>query len=140
MPEPVEDALDRPPGATLALDQRHILADALTRKCLGDTTADANLELSSPFSLASDPADRSFLEGYLTSDLQGPALFRVDVVGSGTAIATFDKEPGGGQLFFRDVTYSFLTAETVPEPTSLLLLATGLIAAGFREWRSRARR
>jgi hypothetical protein len=35
VPEPVEDPLDRPPGAALAIDQRHS-RDALTRKCLGD--------------------------------------------------------------------------------------------------------
>jgi hypothetical protein len=42
---------------------------ALNGETMVFPTADTNLELSSPFSLASDLADRSFLEGYLTSDL-----------------------------------------------------------------------
>jgi PEP-CTERM motif len=101
--------------------------------------ASTSLDLTSPFNLVSDATERSFLEGYLTSDLQGPALFRVDVVGRGVARATFLEGPEAGQFFFENVDYSFLASEPIPEPTSLLLLATGLVAAGVRQWRSRTR-
>src|SRR5215213_2132975 len=44
-------------------------------------SASSTVELVSPFVLSSDPADQSFLEGYLTSNLEGPAVFRVDLTG-----------------------------------------------------------
>ena len=75
--------------------------------------ASTSLDLTSPFALVSGPAERSFPEGYLTSDLRGPAVFRVDVVGRGLATATSRERRDAGQFFFRQVTYSFLAPEPV---------------------------
>ena len=52
-------------------------------------SASSMVELVSPFVLSSDPADQSFLEGFLTSNLEGPAVFRVDLTGRGVATATY---------------------------------------------------
>jgi hypothetical protein len=96
------------------------------------------VELVSPFVLASDAVNGSFLEGFLTSDLQGPAVFNVELTGGGLATATFSEGPIAGQFFFQQVTYAFEGSPApVPEPCSMLFLATGLTGLGLRQWRRR---
>ena len=87
--------------------------------------------------LSSDPADQSFLEGFLTSNLEAPAVFRLDLAGRGVATATYREGPTSGLFDFRQVTYAFLSPEPVPEPSTVLLVATGLIGAGVQRSRRR---
>jgi hypothetical protein len=101
----------------------------------------SSVDLTSPFSLVSEGVlgERSFLQGYLTDPFANsdPPVFRADVTGRGVASATYFEGITPGEFFFRQVTYSFLAPEPVPEPTSLVLLGSGLIGVGVRHWRRR---
>jgi PEP-CTERM motif len=94
----------------------------------------STVKLMSPFALSND----SFLEGFLTANLLDPPVFRVGLAGLGVATATYNEGPDG--LFnFSHVTYAFQSPTApVPEPTSFLLLATGLVGTGI--WRHVKRR
>jgi hypothetical protein len=82
----------------------------------------STVKLMSPFVLSTDPGGPSSLQGFLTSNLQGPPVFNVTLTGLGVATATFNEGPDG--LFnFSHVTYAFQSPTApVPEPTSFLLL------------------
>jgi hypothetical protein len=74
---------------------------------------------------------------FAAEDLMAAApLFNVALVGQGTARLEF-LEALGGRYFEPYVTYTFAaTADPIPEPGTLLLLATG-IAVTARRWRTR---
>jgi len=101
----------------------------------------SSVDVTSPFSLVSEGVlgEASFLQGFLTNPFSnpGPAVFRTDLTGRGVASATYVEGITQGEFFYRQVTYSFLAPEPVPEPTSLLLLGSGLIGVGVRHWRRR---
>jgi hypothetical protein len=92
----------------------------------------STVNLVSPFALSSDPGDPSFLQGFLDEFLQGTPVFSVALAGQGVATATYTEGPQG--LFnYSNVTYAFQSStQPVPEPTSVLLLATGLV--GIWRW------
>jgi hypothetical protein len=94
----------------------------------------STVKLMSPFVLSTD----SLLEGFLTTDFRDPPVFRVALAGLGVTTATYNEGPDG--LFnFSHVTYAFQSPTApVPEPTSFLLLATGLVGTGI--WRHVKRR
>lgn len=65
--------------------------------------------------------------------------YRFDLSGSGMLTATF--RPGqvfeglGQEFFFENATLNFSDASQTPEPGTLLLVATGVLAAARRRWR-----
>lgn len=60
----------------------------------------------------------------------GPVQFRLRIVGQGTGLFFFP-EPGVGEVLGTDTSFSG-TATVVPEPTSLLLTASGLVGVLLR--------
>jgi hypothetical protein len=59
-------------------------------------------------------------------------LLAADVYGSGTAHVAFVRDEAGGGLAPIDLEYRFASAQPVPEPSTLLMVAAGLLAGGAR--------
>jgi hypothetical protein len=91
-----------------------------------------------PFNTLSTVTTSFTLSGtlFFANSIGGTPVFSVEVAGSGLATLTFNGFPAPGPLLsVGDVRYTFLS---VPEPTTLVLLSSGLIgvAAAVRKRRA----
>jgi hypothetical protein len=90
---------------------------------------DANSTVTTPFSLVGTLA---------FADINNVPLFSVDLVGSGLVTFTFNGSPGPpGRYSIGDARYTF--APPIPEPTTVLLLSSGLLGVVTTIQRRRSR-
>jgi hypothetical protein len=99
-------------------------------------TNSTSLTLTAPFTLS------GFMEGCLETPLFCRTIvFSTEVSGSGLATIQYEGfvDSQGRTLFeFRNVTYTF-TDTTIPEPSSILFLTSGIAALGAAKWKLRRR-
>ena len=117
-------------GGTVGGVTADILVGALTFSSFSFTAENVG-DNSGPVTVTGDIAGYDFLPG--TMEI-GPQVFDLQISGSGTG--TVGGIPAGEDVPIHGVEYTFSgTPTTTPEPSSLLLLSSGLLGfAAIRRW------
>jgi PEP-CTERM motif len=128
------------PGTTYVGNRRPdfttVFSGAVTVPATGSGAFDFIVNLTTPFTYAPSNPGNLLLDVFIVSDSDGGTEF---VAGSSLSVGRLFNVSGTGAATPQG-NYGLLTrfsdevAATVPEPTSLMLLATGL-AVGARRWR-----